>query len=309
MCVCVCVIDALYSKGETNTAYFPWCRLSSAPLCLCFSLTPQAYKVTQTSWTPTHAHTYTHNKSVCVSQCEFGKHGPAYGWCYQEAFGGWLFPHAAPVLPASSNKNNLQVKFVAVVLLHLWSVCRSLSLSLCLLLNLLCCLPASFPSFTSSLSLSLSSIQHDSTSFFSPSFLLPRCPLCGNASLFFVMELRVPENRDVNCLTLGRRKKKKQFLLNKAALQNLGCFRKNENKMCAGVVSWKCRNYRQKNASCCCLPHESSPGLARGWETLLSQISSQQQRLKSVSMADYCFTSCCMLQLKKQCRITAIGSI
>lgn len=107
----------------------------------------------------------------------------------------------------------------------------------------------------------------------------------------------------------GGEKKKKQFLLNKAALQNLGCFRKNENKMCAGVVSWKCRNYRQKNASCCCLPHESSPGLARGWETLLSQISSQQQRLKSVSMADYCFTSCCMLQLKKQCRITAIGSI
>lgn len=64
-------------------------------------------------------HTHTH------SQWESGKHGPAFGWCYQEAFGGWLFPHVAPVLPASGNKNNLQVCFVPAAHLHLCSViCR-----------------------------------------------------------------------------------------------------------------------------------------------------------------------------------------
>lgn len=51
-----------------------------------------------------------------------GKHGPAYGWCYQESFAGWLFPHVLAILPSSSRNNNskkrLQLKFVQVVLLH-----------------------------------------------------------------------------------------------------------------------------------------------------------------------------------------------
>lgn len=84
----------------------------------------------------THTHPHT------PSQCESGKHSPAYGWCYQEAFGGWLFPHVVPALSASGNKNNLQVRMVPAVRLHLssvisWSLFTSFS-------SLLSCLPTPF---------------------------------------------------------------------------------------------------------------------------------------------------------------------
>lgn len=62
-----------------------------------------------------------------------GKHGPAYGWCYQESFAGWLFPHVLAGLPSSSSNNNnkkqLQLKFANVVLLHHFSL--SISGSFC----------------------------------------------------------------------------------------------------------------------------------------------------------------------------------
>lgn len=64
-----------------------------------------------------------------------GKHGPAYGWCYQESFAGWLFPHVLAGPPSSSSNNNnkkqLQLKFANLVLLH--HFCLSISGSFCFL--------------------------------------------------------------------------------------------------------------------------------------------------------------------------------
>lgn len=95
-----------------------------------------------------------------------------YGWCYQEAFGGWLFPHAVRSFAASSNKNTLQEKLVPVPRLHLWSV----PLPAFFLLSCVAffCLLSIFLSPSSN-------IQHPPLF---PSFPLPRCPLWGNASPF-----------------------------------------------------------------------------------------------------------------------------
>lgn len=101
-----------------------------------------------------------------------GKHGPAYGWCYQESFAGWLFPHVLAIPPSSSRNNNskkhLRLQLVPAVLLH--HFCFSISGSF-LFYHLSFFLPKWL------------------NPFFPPQFSFPpRRPLWGNATLFVAME-------------------------------------------------------------------------------------------------------------------------
>lgn len=102
-----------------------------------------------------------------------GKHGPAYGWCYQESFAGWLLPHVLAILPSSSRNNNskkrLQLELDPVVLLH----------HSCLYLFL-------FPLYH--FSFFVSSTQMTKSLLSPPIFLPPRCSLWGNATPLVAME-------------------------------------------------------------------------------------------------------------------------
>lgn len=77
-------------------------------------------------------------------------------------------------LPAATKTTSMSSSFQKQKLVSTYD--PHISLSLCLLLNLLCCLSAFFPSFTYSHSLCLFSNQHHFISLFSPRFCSPPLP-------------------------------------------------------------------------------------------------------------------------------------